>query len=595
MQPPERFGPHVPLNPPAASTTAASRPKPRKPRMVAPLDPEWEQNKPLIQELYMVQKMPLPLTIQTMRERHQFSATDKMYKERFKIWKWSKYLTKGRATWMMNKANERHPRGTQFQYGGQTWTEGRVRKTYDRFQGVSRIYELPPGDEDLPDAMDGPTPASITYETPAQLPETPTRLPEPPSPASGDLTGELSSMARVTSEENAAKSNFAAKLVSDIRTSLDELVATALRADVEGETNAAESKLLNAITIFKNSLSSTHPRTIKAVYMLAVMYAKRQKMDQADEALNWLTAEMLCRWGPRHRNTLVHFLRLVDLHQSWGRYEHAKTFTFKLLDSWDEIKDGRPLEIPSTADTAIVPESLDAHTGSQTQILEESSDVATVSEQLRLAGLWSSSNMTGVDRVLSRLIILCERYPEKLETQAIQARCSLASWYISREDKAAARQELKQAWRSLKARLRNAERVSNPDLRICRRLAFLYRDAHRQASCDEILEYAADVVERIVLVPRAQYSVCTALTLHISVGMGYQQRSSWSRARPWFERALALVIHAGGTFDPIAEKLTRALKDKKYTVTPLEGVSERFGVPQCVSRRLMFEQRALGI
>jgi len=60
----------------AASTTASSsRPRTRKPRMAAPLDQDWEQHKPLIQELYMVQKLSLPQTIRTMRDQHKFSAT----------------------------------------------------------------------------------------------------------------------------------------------------------------------------------------------------------------------------------------------------------------------------------------------------------------------------------------------------------------------------------------------------------------------------------------------------------------------------------------------------------------------------------------
>jgi hypothetical protein len=58
--------------------------------------------------------------------------SEKMYKERFRAWKWSKYLPKETAAWMMNKIKERQPRRTEFQYGNQTWTEERVKRTYDR-------------------------------------------------------------------------------------------------------------------------------------------------------------------------------------------------------------------------------------------------------------------------------------------------------------------------------------------------------------------------------------------------------------------------------------------------------------------------------
>jgi len=71
-----------------------------------------------------------------------------MYKEKFRVWKWSKNLSKDRAAWMMGKANERQPRPTEFKFGGQTWTEERVRRTYDRLTG-GRVQELA-AEEEIP-------------------------------------------------------------------------------------------------------------------------------------------------------------------------------------------------------------------------------------------------------------------------------------------------------------------------------------------------------------------------------------------------------------------------------------------------------------
>ena len=62
-----------------------------------------------------------------------------MYKDKFKVWGWSKYLPKDRAQWMLNKAEQRirqHPgtkkKDTIFGYGGQVWTVERVRKSTQR-------------------------------------------------------------------------------------------------------------------------------------------------------------------------------------------------------------------------------------------------------------------------------------------------------------------------------------------------------------------------------------------------------------------------------------------------------------------------------
>ena len=47
----------------------------RKPRSTAPSEEEWDRNKHLIEDLYMVQKLPLIQTMETMREQHKFNAT----------------------------------------------------------------------------------------------------------------------------------------------------------------------------------------------------------------------------------------------------------------------------------------------------------------------------------------------------------------------------------------------------------------------------------------------------------------------------------------------------------------------------------------
>jgi len=353
-------------------------------------------------------------------------------------------------------------------------------------------------------------------------------------------------------------------------------VTGALEADARGDADTAEDQLLNAIAGFKRSLSSTQSRTVRALYTLAAMYANRQQMDQADEALNWLTRETVSRWGHRHHRTMMHFLGVVDLLQSWGRHEHAQLFTYKLLDNWDEIEDGIPPEIPGSG-TDISADDLDDLANDQPLIFEESSEAGVIETQLRLANLWSSSSMSGVDQILSRLIAQCERYPDRLEMQAIQARCSLASWHISRGDKRAARPVVKQAWQSLKKQLDAQKKVAHTELSICRRVAFLHREAGRHNTCDEILDHTAQIIERIVLLPTGQQPVDLAISFNISVGQDYQQRSSWNRARPWYERALALVIHERGPFDPLAEKLSITLQEKKFSVTSLGSIDDVLG------------------
>lgn len=120
----------------------------RRRRKPPPSDAEWDRLKGDIEELYMVQRLSLAQTIKQMETVHHFSArrvpkfyrsegrlikdaSERMYKDKFKTWHWSKYLPRDKATWMVQKANERQ-RPTMFRYGHQNWTMDRIMKSLDR-------------------------------------------------------------------------------------------------------------------------------------------------------------------------------------------------------------------------------------------------------------------------------------------------------------------------------------------------------------------------------------------------------------------------------------------------------------------------------
>lgn len=55
--------------------------------------------------------------------------SEKMYKQMFKKWQWSKYLPKDKATWMAKRANELGPNNIEFRWGNQVWTTDKILKT----------------------------------------------------------------------------------------------------------------------------------------------------------------------------------------------------------------------------------------------------------------------------------------------------------------------------------------------------------------------------------------------------------------------------------------------------------------------------------
>ena len=68
-----------------------------------------------------------------------------MYKQKFKIWKWSKKLPRNTAEWMLKRARKRknpishEPKDTIFDWGNQVWTVDRVKQSVGRRNEVEDL------------------------------------------------------------------------------------------------------------------------------------------------------------------------------------------------------------------------------------------------------------------------------------------------------------------------------------------------------------------------------------------------------------------------------------------------------------------------
>ncbi|KAF3075898.1 hypothetical protein CFAM422_001630 [Trichoderma lentiforme] len=130
----------------------------RRPRARPPDPGVWEQHKTAIYSFYMEQDFTLAATMKLMQFHHQFQATEKMYKDKFKQWKWSKNLPKATAARMLNIANQRLPKRTEFLYNGRKWSMEEIQKRHSRrsAQGDSSLQE----DFSIPDDFTYGTPPS---------------------------------------------------------------------------------------------------------------------------------------------------------------------------------------------------------------------------------------------------------------------------------------------------------------------------------------------------------------------------------------------------------------------------------------------------
>ncbi|KAG8160012.1 hypothetical protein KVR01_010649 [Diaporthe batatas] len=75
-------------------------------KQAAPKETEWDEKKPTIEHIYLNENQTLTATMACMRERHGFTATEKMYKRRFRLWGWYKYTTKSQRREKQPKCRE---------------------------------------------------------------------------------------------------------------------------------------------------------------------------------------------------------------------------------------------------------------------------------------------------------------------------------------------------------------------------------------------------------------------------------------------------------------------------------------------------------
>ena len=67
-----------------------------------------------------------------MRISSLTSNREKMYKNKFKAWHWSKNLSQEQAMWMSEKIKQRRPAATVFSWNHQQWSEDKVMQIYGR-------------------------------------------------------------------------------------------------------------------------------------------------------------------------------------------------------------------------------------------------------------------------------------------------------------------------------------------------------------------------------------------------------------------------------------------------------------------------------
>ncbi|KAL7953230.1 hypothetical protein V8C34DRAFT_297576 [Trichoderma compactum] len=464
---------HVPANTPA--TADGQPPGQRRPRARPPDSQVWDHHKTNIHYFYMKRNFTLAATMQLMQADYQFQATEKMYKDKFKQWKWSKNLPKAIAARMLNIAHQRRPKRTVFWRNDRMWPIKRIKKLLSRHSA----------EEDSSIQQGSSIPDDFTYTTPSSGNTDTESVSENLHRTDGDL--DMADAANADTTE-------------DLRKFLDEgfcrtnSTPEVLYSRVQGAVKAieeatchheeAESAFRDAFSYYRHHCSPTHGKTLEIGYLLASFYVKIGRVNDAHCILDWMTKEHCGDTKSCRAGTITHLLSTIGILRQTQRDEEANLLTIHLLKHHQTPEaDLFLLQTPSRPRVGLS-EMIEELIASS-----EPEKLATMSNILERLST-DSKNHQLLQDLLPRYIQKCENQPT-LEKHAIHSGCIFAATLAKSAHFPMAINILNEAERLLDPFLkRNIESqcpLELSTLKLARRLAFTFVEANDPDACLRVL------------------------------------------------------------------------------------------------------------
>ena len=357
--------------------------------------------------------------------------------------------------------------------------------------------------------------------------------------------------------------------MSDLRI----LLNNASHASSAGNIDEANADFRDAVSGFSCLLSPTHEETLRAAYSYASFYANCASMDKADAVLSWMSEKHVEKWGPAHEKTYLHYARMMELFQTWGRQERAELLIYKVLDSIGE-DDGKGLSNSrGTQPGSQLPPSLAGVD------LESPIDPEAISTQLDKIGLAVMTNTSGLDNVLETIIRYCEEKSGggDMALAASRAKCELAKLHIAAGRAEETRRALDGAKRSLVPLLVvEREPMSRTIVETARRLSRLYLQVEDQPSCNALFEQVITslVARRSIRSYNRDLEDAFLLDFVLSIAFEFHQTQSWDACRYWVERGLGLAIRINGRKSSRAQQFEKILDKDDFEMRTSKSLND---------------------
>lgn len=328
--------------------------------------------------------------------------------------------------------------------------------------------------------------------------------------------------------------------ISKLRASQEEAISLASA----GQRPLAIKTLRDVVSGLSHLLGAANNLARETAYDLARMLADNREMKEADAVLNWVSKAIILQGG-QEGWLMNHFVRVIKLLRSWGRHDDARTLLHRGLESTlGGLGFGMFVAIP-----CIEPHTprLEAITGDDIDnIFGNMEDVADVQTQLLLVELaiQALTSIEVLEPPIQRIIKACDDLKKEnldLTTESLHAKCYLGKIYSSSKPDGALN-ILESARGEMNDFLdQEPTEVSSRFLEGCRTLAFHYRDIGERSLCDDVLETVAGYLETYLGIKNTIKDEIV-IFFAVSVGNDWHKRSRWSRAKRWFQRALANTV-----------------------------------------------------